>query len=349
MSESIKRSAVLPVLMAACLLLNASAVSAQGPPSPPIAVVLIPPGFSGALRLQPGESATLTYAVENKRPYALGNVSIRTRYFGGPAALSEFTFVTEPGSRCGAIVPGANLTINYLDLGETVICRTEVTRSLSSLNDIRVSFCAALCEFPSGAFEELVYLGALPDLELTGTIVDALAGAATAIVQVTATNRSNRPMAQQVVESQCLEFNGGFFAPAPFRIENDFPGACPTTQPSQFCGNFTGQAFSNVGFSIGPISAGGRASCNLRLRFLQPLTRLVSITMKVTNTTHNYVDGTIGYDPNLANNSTAIGAAPYVPYVYKPVPTLRRELLALLTILLVGASALHARPKSRGS
>ena len=144
-----------------------------------------------------------------------------------------------------------------------------------------------------------------------------------------------------------MGFSGGLpqFA-SPLQVENDFAGACPTA-PAQFgCANFTGMNNSRVAYTIGPIPAGGSASCELRLRFRQPLTAPKSIEMSLPNRTFTEADGTTQYDANLANNTSLMGAAPAAAYEYVPVPALGRDALLLFGALLAAGAASRGRSRA---
>ena len=311
---------------------------------PPYVQILLPEGTSGFVRLQPGESGVLTYAVKNMRTTALGTLTIPVQ-LTGIGGNYDYLFEAEPGSRCNLTVNPLALTVSGLALGETLICRTGVTRAPTSLSDLKIGFCTfGNCNTPF-LFSDLLFAGTLPDMALASTFAATPIGASTALVRLTASNAGSRAIPTQLVETQCLTIGGVGPVPlSPFVIENNFASACPTVAIPQRCINVYGQDVIIHGYSIGPIPAGGSASCELRLRFRQPLTAPVSIAMSLPSRTFTNPDGTVEFDPDVTNNTTRIGAAPAAAYEYVPVPALGRDALLLLAGLLVAAAAWRYRP-----
>lgn len=300
----------------------------------------IPAGSADFARLQPGESGVFTYTAKNRTSDDLGSFRVSAIFypgFGSPGFLGEYSFQPEPGSRCSITESPARFVFSSLASQETVTCRTTVTRSVTSRNDLILFYCGYIensCPPNFGGYSSFVpflYMGNLPDTALTSSIVTVQPGATTAIVDMQVSNPASRAIASRVFRTECTEFNGtGLIAP-PFQIENDFPGACTSDTSTGQCGG-SGTATQKA-YVSGPIPANSAATCKLRLRFTSPLTSNQSLVMRLAGTTLEFVDG-IGFDVNAANDETRFGATAAGSAVFTPVPALNGFALLVLAVLL---------------
>ncbi len=306
------------------------------------------PSVPRAQAIAPGGEGTLGVSVRNNSAGS-GFAAIHGRIGPDPAALAEYVFESDTPDRClpADIVtqlgyPSIRLRLGPLAPGETQACTYRVRRAPTSRNDLRFSLCGPLSSFPHCEYN--FHFGTLPRLSFQVAQVEPVEpGAATALVRLTVDNPGSRAVLRRNLTTQCSEFGGGLFAPAPFEVETDFAGACPRAEFGEACLNFTGQNFDSRAFEPGPIPAGGSASCLVRLRFTAPLTQPVSLQMHFKDEVVPFVDGGTGYDPgsNLAN--APFGAAPT-----SAVP-LDRAGLALMALLLAlaGWAALRHRRIAR--
>lgn len=306
----------------------------------------VPEGSANFVRLQPGESGTFTYTAKNTTFNNLGPFTIQAGFAPGFGSMpGEYSFQPEAGSRCSITETPAGFSFSNLAAKETVTCRTTVTRSLSSRNDLLLYYCPSFgsCTLTPLQFYllPLMYFGDLPDTALTSSIVTVPPGSTTAIVDITVSNPSNRTIARRFFRTECAEFGGSGLVAPPFEIENDFPGACTSATSTATCNNGIGTASQKAYFS-GPIPARGEATCKLRLRFTSPLTSPQSLLMRLGNPNVEFTDG-LGLDPNTANNETRFGAAPAQLAVFVAVPTLSRIALLLLVVLLAGLATTSVR------
>lgn len=131
------------------------------------------------------------------------------------------------------------------------------------------------------------------------------------IVCVIASNSGDDATSDLAVASECAEYiPGAQFGPAPFDIDNDFPGACPSAEDNLGCGNFTGQEFESKGFHVGELPARGEASWLLRLRFRGALTQPVSLGLQSLGNFVPYAGGGAGDDADTDNDRALAGASP---------------------------------------
>lgn len=281
----------------------------------------------------PGGEGALGITVHNPGTEA-GFAAIHGRLNPGPAALAEYVFESDAPDRClppdvvtqlGA--PSIRLRMGPLAAASSQSCSYRVRRIASSHNDLRFDLCGSIFSFPY--CYNTFHFGTLPRLQFQVALAAPVEpGAATATVRLTIHNPGPRAVLRRVLTTECSEFGGGFFAPAPYEVETDFAGGCPRGDFGEICVNLTAQNFSSRHFAPGPIPAGGSASCLVRLRFTAPLSRPVSLQMHFRDEEVPFVDGGVGYDPGSNLATAPFGAAPT-----SAVP-LGRNGLALMALLL---------------
>lgn len=305
------------------------------------------PGVSPAQQILPGGEGILGITVRNNT-VADGFAAIHGRIAPDPAALAEYAFVADAPDRClpPDIVtqlgnPSIRLRIGPLVSGSSQTCTYRVRRSADSRNDLRFQLCGPLSSFPH--CEPRFHFGTLPDLQFHVASVDLVEpGAATALLRLTVDNPGARDVLRRVLATECSEFGGGIFAPAPFEVETDFVGGCARADYGRACLNFTGQNFDSRHFALGPIAAGGSSSCLVRLRFGAPLTQAVSLQLGFRDEVVPFVDGGTGYDPGADLATQGFGAAPAAP-----IPIDRKSLW--IAALLLAATALLALRRARAA
>ncbi|MFZ2234769.1 MAG: hypothetical protein WAV67_00150 [Dokdonella sp.] len=336
-SDSLRSRCLTMMLLPTFALALASVAQAQ-----PI-LLSIPAGSADFARLQPGESGLFTYTAKNRTSNDLGSFRVSAIFypgFGSPGFLGEYSFQPEPGSRCSITETLARFVFSSLASQETVTCRTTVTRSATSRNDLILFYCGFVeytCPPDFGGYSSFVpflYMGDLPDTALTSSIVTVPPGSTTALVDIKVSNPSSRTITGRTFRTECAEFGGTGLVAPPFQIENDFPGACSSVTSSAECGGTSGTA-SLKAYVSGPIPAYGEVTCKLRLRFTSPLTSAQSLMMRLPGNHLQFIDG-VGFDLNPANDETRFGAAPAQLADFVPVPTLSRAALLLLVVLLAG-------------
>jgi hypothetical protein len=213
------------------------------------------------LAIEPGAEGRLVFDV---RTFTAGPATVSGFLSGERAWFDEYVFEPLPPSQCAAPVvtmPGVLERVEFdvgpLDAGATVRCAYRVVRRADSRHDTAFHLC------PPGQFPVCgltVQVGTLPDLALAAVPADG-----SGLVRVSVTNHSARDVTDVTLETDCTEFDGGFFDPAPFDVVGDVPDGCPIAAAKSGCLNFTGQVFDTRAFAVGPVPAGGTRSCLLRL------------------------------------------------------------------------------------
>lgn len=301
--------------------------------------------------IAPGGTGSLSFTLTNTATVG-GAASVGGHYASRPEALAGYEF-DAIDARCGAptlesdtfgsprlvfpvsdIPPAASLTCNYL-----------ITRHPDSIDDLGFRLCGP------GPYDNYcdrrIRRGTLPDLSLEVQAVPALASSPDeALVRVRMRNASSLAVASRVVTTECSEFEGGIFAPGPFRVETDFPGACPRADRGAGCLNFTGQRFHSYGFLLGPAPAGGESSCLLRLRYADSAPRGKSVALYFLDDVVSLESGGRGFDAASSNDQTELGADTRTGAVNIPVPASAIPLLVLALVLSGWRRLGHHRTRS---
>lgn len=309
MNAKSKRGGVFARLLAAAAALLAPAASVAQFPDPALS---FPHGTS--FRVDAGQSTMFVFDVHNIVD-ATAMILVGGHFGGAPGSFGEYAFEPAAEPRCSLPAysgsqPGRiTLTVGPLAAGESVRCAYRVVRNGGSRNDLRFDACSG-APWVSYCYREFL-LGSLPDMELVATPAEPVAlGATSALVRLTALNPSGLDVAARSITTECIEFEFGQTGPFPFDFENDFPGACPTTDQREGCLNFTGDNYDSRGFLIGPTPAGGATSCLLRLRMREPLTAGIDLEMYFTEAVVLRSDGGRAFDPTRANGVVRVGAIP---------------------------------------
>jgi len=277
-------------------------------------IFTVSPNTSLAQRIDPRASGRLTLTAHNDQPDPAVAWSSGL-LFSDIGTFSEYTFIADQPTACNPPVVTPQTYWNELDIssspiapGMDVTCSYTITRSQASRSDLVFSLCSTadfFCLYP------WFFLGTLPDRSLQAEpIASATIGSESSTFRVTASNPSPNEIAAASIGTDCAEFFVGGTLTAPFDVENDFPGACPASDEAVSCANFAGQAATSKGFRIGPIPAGGTASCLLRARFWQPLSRPLSLGLQYVASWVPDEAGGISYDPDTANDRTVLDVTP---------------------------------------
>jgi len=311
----------------------------------------ISPDMAFSQQIVPGATGHLILTAHNEEATS-SLAGISGIVFSNADVFSEYVFVADQPALCnqpalatdeygtdvqfsgGPIEPGADLTCDYT-----------MMRSMSSRNDLVFSLCRP------GDFIDCIFrpfsFGTLPDLSLRADAIAPVSiGSLEATFRVTAFNPSPNAVAATSIGTDCAEFFVGGMLTAPFDIDNDFPDACPTSEESLPCANFTGQDATSKGFRIGPIPANGTASCLLRAHFWQPLSQPLSFGLQYVGPFAMYVLGGAGYDSDTLNDRGVMQASPSANGDAPMGVPIGYMTYALLTAL-IGAMGLLSAGKSR--
>jgi len=234
--------------------------------------VSVPADVPGTQVIAPGGSGSFGYTARNPDTgEASGDLTAQFNWSTTDPVdiLAEYAFVPDPATPgCAAPIRNDALIfrritfrIDALAGGASRTCRYRLDRAVSSRYDVEFSLCdrtdTLFCG-PAG-FRR----GTLPDLVLS----IAPEGGDPSLLRITVANATTTSLEYKDASSECAEFEGGLFEPVPIDLVNDFPGACPTGSAGlEGCLSFTGQNFTNRAFRVGPLPAGGSASCLVRVR-----------------------------------------------------------------------------------
>ena len=310
-------------------------------------VITVPSGQPAVQRIAPGESATLVLDARVRSSNGTGMAMLHDPT-GNRAAGYEIT--GSPAANCGpaqAIVQNGRPMIGLpltAPAGSTTFTCTYQLRRLAGSRDARILVCEREFDILCTAFGwQGLTIGDLPDFAIRVEPVEAVpVGATTALVRVVATNPTPWSVPVRRVGTECAEFGGGVQTPgAPYEIENDFQGACPTESlaPVTGCVNVGGQNYSARNYRIENIPAGGEASCLLRLQLAQPLRHPVALALQAADRV-DYADTGLAYDVDRGNDVVPLGV---VPSFSASVPALGRARLALLALALIALAAFRVR------
>ena len=316
-------------------------------------VITVPSGQPAVQRIAPGAAATLTLNVRRRSDNGSGMAMLLDPTFSGAAG---YEITGAPAANCGpgqAVVfrgrPMIGLPLATPVGSDTFTCTYQVRR-LAGSRDLRLQVCEREFDIQCVAFgSDGLTVGDVPDFAIrVEPAAPAPRGATSALVRVVATNPTPWPVSTRPVGTECAEFGGGVQTlGAPFEIENDFPGACPTESlsPVTGCINFGGQNFSSRNYQLGAIPPGGETSCLLRLRLAQPLEGPVALALQAADSV-TYADTGVGYDVDRANHIVPLGVAP--PSFAASVPVLDRAWAAVLAAGLFALAAIVlARRRAR--
>ncbi|UXI70363.1 hypothetical protein [Tahibacter amnicola] len=298
--------------------------------------VRLPPPAERDQPIPPGGEGRLTFTVL-AAPAQFGTATTAGFFESPPEGLSEYTFVPENPALCQPptlsptpySLQSLSFRVGPIAAGGSASCAYRVQRAATSRQDLKFHICANTSLFCNALFR----YGTLPDVAVRITQSAMIPNSLDGTVQVTVSNRSSRAISAARVATDCVEFGGGIFDPAPFEIDADFPGACPRNALNMGCLNFTGQNYSSQGFSVGPIPAQGEASCLLRLRHINANTIGRTVDLMLATDALLFADGGVGYDANVLNDRTPMGV---VTSVALPIGR-GASVLTLVLLGLVGA------------
>lgn len=293
----------------------------------------------------PGATTTLAFTVRSASATS-GIAVVRGSMGYNVTALDGYTFVASAPAHCPPPVVVyyyghyVQFRVGPLAPGESLGCSYQVARAADSRSDLAFNLCSrGTADQPCSARH---WFGTVPALALQVDPAEAVTyGASSLLMRITARNPTGRAIAQRVVGTECSEFGGGLFAPAPFEVETDLPGACLVRSDLDQCANFTGQNFSSTELQLGPIPANGSASCLVRLRFPRPLTGPAFLDLNFYGEALTFADGGIGLSPTTTDGSPAarLGASPPIE-----VPVGRWGLLPLGLLMLAAARPALRQP-----
>lgn len=325
----------LLVLLAVCCGLWPAPGLAQQTTRP--FVVDLPAEMPRAATLAPGATGEVAFTVQ-----ALGdfsgdaNVGARVR---DPTELDAYDLVPLT-PRCAAPTPPSSwqrisFAVTGIGIGERVTCRYAVKRAADAASDLRLAFC----QWDGFPCDLLVYRGAVPDTSLHVEAVSRAADGSSEILRLRVRNHADEAFVRRDVETECLEFGEGFLGLIPFTLDTDLPGGCADGY-TEGCLNFTGQLNFSYGFRVGPLPAGGEASCLVRRTFVPDTPGPRATLFRFYGDRLERADGSHAYDPNAANDIVLPGGV--VPLPPEMVP-LSPWAAAIAACLLVLAATLRMR------
>ena len=328
-----------------CLLAFMHGASAQSGFAP---TLTLPEHIARNQIVAPGQSGEFAFSIVNSGTMA-GGVSVFARSDSPAETLAGYTFVALDPVRCqvpivGVYVVGVEtlrFSVGPVEPAETLTCSYTVTRAPTAVNDLAVGMCPSL-QFAGNFFgcNEMYLFGGLPDLALSVEQVAPVApGATEALVRLRLNNLSGHDVASRIASTDCREFHGGFFDDAPFDVETGFPGSCPL-DTGEICLNFTGQNFDSYGFRLGPVPAGGSATCLVKLRLHEPASGPVSTSLYLLDDRVTLPNGGTAFDPNRSNELANLG----ILGVANQIPLSSSGLLLLaLTLAVAGVVGMRRR------
>jgi hypothetical protein len=266
--------------------------------------------------------------------------------------LDGYTFESEQPARCALplVEPyfGSQRLVfvaGPLVAGESLTCRYSIRRALGSIDDLAFHACGRRSTF--GYCAQRFRRGNLPDLALSVEPEGLVAANATeAIVRLRLDNPTPFAVASRIATTDCREFAGGFFDPAPFTVDTTLPDGCAAAQ-GMGCGNFTGQNFDSYGFRLGPVAAGGSVTCRVRLRLRAPASGAVGTGLMFLDDRMALANGGLAFDPQPANDDATLGIIGVGTASAIPIGPAASMLLALCLVLL-GLSRLRTQATARG-
>ena len=328
-----------------CLLAFMHGASAQSGFAP---TLTLPEHIARNQIVAPGQSGEFAFSIVNSGTMA-GGVSVFARSHSPVGTLAGYTISILDPVRCylpkvgvyGGHIETLHFTTGPVEPGETLTCSYTIARAPTAANDLALGICQSLQY--SGHFVDcdLMYLfGSLPDLALTVEQVAPVApGVTEALVRLRLNNLSGHDVASRVASTDCREFSGGHFDDAPFDVETGFPGSCPLVA-GEDCLVFLGTQFKSYGFRLGPVPAGGSASCLVRLRLYEPAGGPVSTSLYLIDDRVPLANGGTAFDPNRENDVTNLG----ILGVANAIPMSAAGLLLLaLTLAVAGVVGMRRR------
>lgn len=221
--------------------------------------------------IQPGESTTFAIEFTNLDNFkGVGTAWIRHFL---PGYGSNWLIEPIEPDVCLHPVPQEGLRIDFgveLQGGETRRCVYAITRSPTTFTDGYIRLCPG--QHPTWycpSFDRLVF-GTLPDIGVTVTPTTPLVvGTTDVTLRIDASNASAVPTRELTLYTQCRQPAAGNPSNFPFRVEVDFPGACPAA-------NFSGCSpeppistwFWRV--IVPSVAANSTTSCLVRVRAREP-------------------------------------------------------------------------------
>jgi hypothetical protein len=300
------------------------------------------------LSVLPGQSTTLNFSVTQSGT-VVASALVAGYLYSREAAVPGYVFTSSDPVRCAvptlqptAYGPAFAFPIGPLAAGESLNCSYQVTRSASSVDDLSFGLCGTLTGFNLSC-ERVVRLGTLPDLALAVERAGVF-GDGRQRVRVRVSNPGPVDVASRIVTTDCREYEGGIIASAAFSVASDFPGACAPASQTEACLNFTGVNAFAYGFDLGPIPAGGSATCLLELR------PRAAAEVAIPGPAELYFlgdhmtrgDGGDAFDTNAANDLTLLGLQATTAAVV-PIPPAAGIAIALA----LGVSGLFAVRRRR--
>jgi hypothetical protein len=229
--------------------------------------------------------------------------------------------------------------------GGTRTCRYRVDRAAGGVGDLGFNTCLLRSEFTFPYCWRVARIGSLPDLELALDTIGA-GNAAGTLVRLRLVNRSTMDVESRVASTGCHEFGFGSFGPTAFDIDSAFPGGCPRADGA-LCLNFTGQLFDSRAFRLGPVPAGGSASCLVRV-VPWPGGGADRVPLALYTDRVQLPGGVLAFDPRRERESVEIGLglAGALPVPVGPTAAV------ILGWVLMLAGAVHLRrrmPRARSA
>lgn len=293
----------------------------------------VAPEVARVQRIAQGQEAEIPFLVVRRGSgNGLGMVLLQEEIQGSAAG---YEFHGSPTASClpGKPVvdrrgrPAIGLPVVVPQDSDRITCTYRIRR-LAGARDMRLSLCVNDSTLVCGSVYFPAYIpyvftiGDVPDFTIRVEPAQLVPrGSTTAVVRVVATNPTSFGVRNRQIATICAEFGGGIWFPAPFEIENDFPGACPSDTPyfGTECVVFDFDHSTRRLFRVDNLPPHGESSCLLRLRFVAPLQNgFVGLPITARDQV-SYIDYGTAFDVDRANDNVPLGVAPADPPVPAPI------------------------------
>jgi len=308
--ESEMRDCSVRSLLLSVVFATLACVPALGAAQSVADIVAIPGGSSAYFPIGPGQAGDFAFEIRDTTGLGLsgsmgGVLEVPQTVFG------QYVFTPLDAGACAAPVVEpflSSMVVRFafapIAPAGTRTCRYRVQRSTASTSDLGFNACLLPSPFTFPFCLNKARIGTLPDIELALDTLGA-GGSAGTVVRLRVLNRSAVDVESRVASTACHEFGGGFFGPTSFDLDGDIPDGCARTTGTG-CANFTGMNFDSRAFRLGPVPAGGSASCLVRV-VPRGTAGLDRVPLFLFEDRVGLPAGEVGFDPVRERETAVIG------------------------------------------